>query len=109
MQTISNFLTIPQAADHIGVHRSHLHKVIEAGMGPPVVYIGGARRIESTDLVAWIEGCKRSPQPTSAQPRATVQIVAPATNRGPRRRGRPRKADQTVKYEQTAPSVRGGL
>jgi excisionase family DNA binding protein len=48
-------LTIPQAAQRLGISRAMLYSLIAKKKGPPVVHLGRAVRIPATSLHKWVE------------------------------------------------------
>lgn len=48
-------LTIPQAAQRLGLSRAKLYALIAQEGGPPVVHFGRAARISVASLTSWLQ------------------------------------------------------
>jgi excisionase family DNA binding protein len=48
-------LTIPQAAQSLGISRAMLYSLIAKKKGPPVIHLGRAVRIAADSLHKWVE------------------------------------------------------
>lgn len=48
-------LTIPQAAQSLGISRAMLYSLIAKKQGPPVIHIGRVVRIAVASLRRWVE------------------------------------------------------
>ncbi len=53
--TLSEALTIEEAAEFIRVSQRHLHKLMSKGDGPPVIQLGRRRIIRREALRQWLE------------------------------------------------------
>jgi excisionase family DNA binding protein len=80
----SQFLSIDETAAYLGVHRSTIARMLDDGEIPSIE-VRGTRRLDRTDLGAWVEAKKIASLRKSLN-RAEAQ-------RPQRRRGRPRKAE----------------
>jgi hypothetical protein len=66
---VFEILTKNEAAQRARISRRQLDYQIKAGVGPAVTRIGGAVRVRSDQLEAWLVRCT-VPQPTAQQPGA---------------------------------------
>ena len=79
----SQFISIDETADYLGVHRSTVSRLLDDGEIPSIE-VRGTRRLDRADLGAWVEAKK------AASLRKSLDRQAVPCSQ--RRRGRPRKA-----------------
>lgn len=48
-------LTVPQVAEHLGVHRSTVHRLAGRPDGIPCIKVGGSTRFRPKDVRAYVE------------------------------------------------------
>jgi excisionase family DNA binding protein len=56
-----DILTKDEAAERARISRRQLETQIRAGKGPAVTLMGGAQRVRSDELEAWLKRCTKSP------------------------------------------------
>ncbi|RMF08522.1 MAG: hypothetical protein D6773_02525 [Alphaproteobacteria bacterium] len=52
-------LSLAEAAKLLGVHKSHLWRLLQRGEGPQPVYIDSKPRYWEHELRAWVDSCPR--------------------------------------------------
>ena len=59
-------LKVSEAAEQASISRRSLDRQIKQGTGPAVIRLGGAVRVRSDELQAWLERCTVQRHSTSA-------------------------------------------
>jgi hypothetical protein len=61
-KTVDEVFDLSQAADHIGIHRKTLERMLADGTGPAILHITDKRRgILGSDLENWLRTRRRVP------------------------------------------------
>ena len=63
---LPEYITLAEAAAHVGIHRQSLRRLVAKGGGPRVTRIGQAHVVARADLLAWAE----TYQPVGGRPKA---------------------------------------